>query len=269
VDGKTLAYNQLFFEGQDPNEQSNVTFFPIIKKPGSTYIVTMSAIDSGDGRKISITRNFKVVNPLAIIDADEANRIAIGSYIRTDGTEEIDYSRTTFQADQLSSVTFTRHLYPSYIADSITQAAWLVDGIDPTNVNPPLGYTPATVAADAASVSIPINKLPGDSYNVSFTALYSADPALKPILNRVWGIGFNQIASFPLSTTVDLKVAIPTATAENTGPKKFLATLSSGLPSYISFLFRIVLTAALLLLGTHIIFSFLPSSIENDEKNYE
>ncbi|MEK7598137.1 MAG: hypothetical protein AAB487_00165 [Patescibacteria group bacterium] len=265
VNGEPLTYSQCFFEGCNETEQNNINFFPILKDPGATYTIAMSAVNSTTGNKINLTRTFRVAVPsVKIVATEGAQPTLLGSYAGLDGTLWPDYSETDFQAVPGTNANFTFEVYPKTVPPEYidrTKNVWQVDGIDSTN------------PADSSSVSVAVNKLPGEYYMVALDTLYTPTNDIKKILNANWGVGYNQFYEKQLSGTINLEMvtALPgTAGADNSKagpPKKILAAMISGLPSYINFLFRIVLTTFLLLFGIWIILSLFPAPVINKNEN--
>ena len=281
INNQPVTYKECFFEGCDLEEQTASTFFPILDEPGSIYTVTLSAVDSVTGEKINLTRSFKVVTPLVKIvtldDSGGAQPVFLGTYTSLDGTTTYaDMSQTDFQTVPGSTANFTREFYPrSLPAEYLdpdnpekTKTAWFVDGTDPTipETEKPPGYTPATVDPDKTSVSFATTRLEGEYHLVAFNTLYAPSTNIKKILNANWDINYDQFYEKQLGASIDVEMvpALTTANSNNSPPKKVLAAMISGLPAYINFLFRIVMTSLLLLFGIWIVLSLFPSPITNE-----
>jgi hypothetical protein len=264
VNGEPLAYNTCFFEGcwgpDDPlaSQQGDTAYIPVLKDVGSVYTVNLSAVKQATGEKINIIRTFQVVNPSVKIVPDDPNAnvkaVLLGQYKDLDNRGWDDYSDSDFQSVPGSTMKLKAQLYPFDFAVPADKTSWFVDG----QANGSAGKTISFVA----------NKPLDDSYTATFNTLYTQDLAKKKLLNKYWGVELNQFYEAQLSHTIniDMVQALPgvaSLDSNQSPPRKFLAAIFSGLPSYISFLFRIVLTSFLLLFGVWIVLSLFPSTDKN------
>jgi len=273
VNGERVQYPECFFAGCNSEKHTGTMFIPILKDIGSQYTVTVTAIDNSpgsNGEKVTLTRTLMVVEPtMKIVSNDQgigdsgARAVLLGTYVPLDpnspptgGINELqDFSDTDFQALPGAQASFSMEFnVPSLFRDD-NKTSWFLDG-------------QAVPAPGASGLTFPVNKLVGESYSVTANSIYRQDPLIQQMLNHYWGVRIDQIYEKQLNAKVDLSVVsvlngIAAGSNTNTTfPKKFLAALSSGAPAYLIFLFRIALTAFLLLYFIRIILSLTP-------KNYE
>jgi hypothetical protein len=238
-------------ENYDKNQEKSdtLTFFPVTKEVGETFNVAFSATDSS-GKKINLNRAFKVIDPkITVSSQDESTCVPVlkGFYVDTSDVSWPDYSDTEFEtlADATVNLkaTFTGSTPPD---DKIT---WYVDN--------DLQTTPGS------SFSFKATKAVGESYSIAVNGKYSQDNNTAKALLEYWGINYNGLYEKDSSAKINVKVvgSLSSDTAKN-NVKKFLAALASGVPSYLSFLFRITLTTALLLFAYRVIFTLLPNAKE-------
>jgi len=253
-------------DNTSPN-YSNAAYFPVLKDTGSKYAVSLTATGKEGtpnvGETISLTKNFEVSEPTVKISSNDETACKgklLGNYIDTNGTKWPDYSTTTFEALQGSTIT----LSPVFNTPFSSSSTWAVDGADITSENATeLGFT----LGDDGSISFPASKVTGDSYSVGISALYVQSNDVKNALNQNWGVSLASFYEKQLGASIQINVVdalsgFTTAKANSARPK-ILASLFSGIPSYINFLFRIVLTIALILFTTGIIFTLFPKPQEN------
>jgi hypothetical protein len=110
-------------------------------------------------------------------------------------------------------------------------------------------------------------KATGDSYDIGVEALYAPDNITKKALNTYWGVSYGEFDEQDISSfiNIDLGNSIDGQTSADSGKHKILASVISSTPAYLAFLFRIVLTAFILLISARFIFHFFPNIKKYEE----
>lgn len=238
---------------------TNISYFSVLKEKGSRYNVSMTASNT-DGEKITLTKTFEVVDPeVKIISADSRTcaPVLLGNYIDLDGVSWPDYSDVSFQASQGTTISFQPILNNPFARNFL----WYIDGIAMIGDN--LAIFGAAIADDGTLI-FPANKPLGEIYNVAIQALYSQDNNAKKFLNLNEGVQMADFFESAVSNNIEIQMVdlAGVSGAQKSVPRKFLATISAGLPAYISFLFRIVLTVMLILAVSWITMGIAPGTQE-------
>ncbi|HRY82521.1 MAG TPA: hypothetical protein P5232_02380 [Candidatus Moranbacteria bacterium] len=266
IDGKPFSYPYCYFDGCDsthPEMQTNTAFFPVLKEVGEKYMITLTTVDADkNGKKINLTKTFKVVEPkIEIISADEScaigdkncRREVIGKYFDVDGTSFPDYSRNKFWAIVGSNVKLKAI---ASFPVSPEEYIWTVDG---TSINYYNASDYGFSIDDTGALILPPKEKQGENYNISASALYTQDPLVKKALKNIWNITYNQFYEKPVSDNIIVNMYNEEAvTTTQKSVKKVFASVFSSAPAYIAFLLRVVLTIFILLFTVNLIFSFSP-----------
>jgi hypothetical protein len=236
-------------------DTADTVYFPVLKENGETYSVEFSGMNY-DGNKITLTKNFEVVAPAAaIVSADETTcrPILLGSYVDLDGKQWPDYSETSFAAIAGSTIALKPNLNMPFIKD----AHWFIDGTEATSLG-------AAVESDG-TLRFTANKPAGQSYSIAYTGLYSQDSNVKKLLNSSFDVQLDAFYEKVIGNSIDVAMYDSfdgSASAQQTIGHKILASIVTDVPAYISFLFKIVMTVALILFTSHILFSLFPKTNE-------
>lgn len=239
---------------------NNLIFFPVLDPKGSTLNLSLVATNQKTGAKISLTKSFLVSEPtFKIISTDEttAKPKLLGNYIDLDGKEWPDYSQTEFWASnkensaiKLSAEQFATSPLP--LEEDLYLKWYLNDAV--------LGETSRTPSFN----SLPVDA--GSSFSLSAKGLYTQDVNTKKALRDYWDVSLDEYYEQQLSQKIDFTVTEAfdeVASAKNTR-QKILASFISSVPAYFTFLFRIVMTAFVLLSAIWILFSLFPQTQKND-----
>lgn len=244
------------------NNYSNSNFFPILKGKSTRYTVGLTADDKETGEKITLTKIFEVSDPtISIASADEntSKPILLGNYVDLDNKLWPDYSTTSFEALQGTTV----KLKPLFNMPSNNGYTWFLDDAPVTSEN----AVELGVALEANGIlSFPADKRIGENYSVSVGALYTQPNLVKKALNKYWGVPLNNFYEKQIGNSIDISITdylSGSAVSARNSNKKILASLFSEIPAYVNFLFRIVLTTLLILFTTGILFSLFPKQSEN------
>jgi len=223
---------------------TNIAYFPVLKEKGTKYDVSLTA-SNADGEKITLTKNFEVVDPeIRVASSDTAicRPVLLGNYLDLDGKQWPDYSDKNFQAAPGSTISLRPILNNSFTQDLV----WYIDGVALTADN--MSYFGAAVSSDK-TLTFPAAKQLGEIYNISAKALYSQDNNTKKFLNLNEGVQMGEFFESTISDSIEIQMVNLTgaSSASTSVPRKFLAAIFTGLPAYVGFLFRVVLTVMLIL----------------------
>ena len=256
IDGKPFTYSECFFDGCDENAQTNTAFFPILKNKGERYTVGLAATNVDTGKKVDLTRVFEVADPqIAISSADETvcKPELLGNYLDLDGKEWPDYSKLNFWA--LSDYPIKLKALSNSASISTENLNWSIDNNVITKDNAAAyGYS-----IDDSGVLTLTAKSEGEYYDVTAGALYAQSNLVKKALNKYWGVSYDQFYEKVISDSITIQMKNFAPLAQGTTGKKILANLYSSLPSYLAFLFRIVLTAFVILITSSLVLSLSPN----------
>ena len=268
LDGDQITYPKCFFSGCNLQKQTNVAYFPVLEDPGYQYTVNLTATDV-KGQNISLTKTFQVSEPDVSISSDDTKVCApvlLGNYIDIDGKTWPDYSDENFQALSYSPL----KLKADYVGGAPTDdnSAWFVDGLLVTKDNAAdYGYD-----FDSNNDLILPGKPTDENYDIAIEALYAPDNLTKKALNTYWNVSYEDFYEQTASKgiNIDLVNNLNGTTNDNIigaegGSKKFLASVISSVPTYFAFLFRMVLTAFVLLMASRFILSFFPNMGRREE----
>lgn len=266
INGQPFNYTTCFFDGCNLTKQTNVAFFPVLVEPGNQYTVALTATDITTGKKVNLTRYFQVIEPeVKITSADETTckPNLLGYYIDYDGKKWPDWSKDNFQAIAGEKIKLAAD-FTGFVPDG-KNWGWIVDevGINSTNA----GDYGLEIDTDNNLVMTAPES--GQSVTVGISSLYFPDSETKKALNAYWGVSYGGFYETEIGDSVEIKAvdSISASTsANNKSNGKIMASLFSSTPSYIAFLFRIVLTGGLLLFMSGFILSFFPKIKPNDSE---
>lgn len=267
-------------DGKPMNATSNTAYFPVLKNPGSIYSVKLnitkkvSATDQNlTTDKITIARDFKVEDPTVEIvpgceesqpDCTPPTQVELGRFIDPKYNTEtgIDYSKDLFQAEKNTTVT----LNPNFNFDSSIlkkedaqgnttwRFTWSVDGVAINDITDP---SLAQINPDG-SLRLHINKPEGEKYTVSLETVYTQSGQIKKALTGIWNVPKENFYEKSIADSLEIEVADAPAATYQPGAQKILGSIFSGMPDYVNFLFRTVLTLALILFITNMSFALFP-----------
>jgi hypothetical protein len=260
INGKIFTYQSCYFSECNPNKQTNVAYFPILKEKGDHYTVNLTATNQNTGAKINLTKVFEVADPqIRIISASQSScgPNLLGNYIDLDGKAWPDYSKVNYWATAGGSISLVTEA--TGFTPSPNDIVWFVDGetVNGTNAAA-LGYS-----VDTNGVLTLPGKLALESYSVTVNALYYQSEAMKRALKVYWSLTYDQLYEkvSTHSITITMQDSAPVAMQKN--GQKIFASLFLSTPSYLAFLLRITLTALIIIFTSRLIFIFFPKAKEN------
>ena len=234
-------------------------YFPVLATKGSALNLNLTATSQVSGRKISLAKTFLVSEPtfkITSTDHSTSKPKTLGSYIDLDNeTKEYpDYSQTEFLALKDSSVELALAQFAAYpfpIAEDLS-IKWYWNG----TLLEDEGYSlPSFSTKDLDS-----------SFSLKAEGIYPQDRHTKRALRDYWGVALDEYYERLLSQTIDFTLTddLDGLTTAKKGQGKILASFISSVPAYFAFLFRLVMTAFVLLATIWILFALFPQTQKND-----
>lgn len=243
IGGESFTYKY-----NEAGSATNPAYFPVTTEVGENFTVSLSATNRETGQKLNLSQTFKVVDPKITITSQNEGSVVpelLGFYTDTDNVAWPDYSEKEFETLEGSDISLQAEFTADTPPDDRIQ--WFVDG--------------ATYGT-GDTLTFPATKPIGSSYSVTVSSLYTQDNNTAKALSNYWNISYDGL--YEKTITGELSInTVGTIAEEQTAKnniKKFLASLTSGFPIYLSFLFRIVLTTGLLLFSFRVIFVLLPKA---------
>lgn len=249
LDGKALSTQ---------SGKENITYFPVLNDPGSQYSVKLDVANAEKNEKFTLIRDFKVVDPEVMIEpvaSADIKPLKLGIFLDpvTKEMAQEDFSTEAFEAKQGSTVT----LKPVFNFTSPVpkeQWRWFVDGALVTAND----TSPSPSLDSNGNLVLSISKTIGGKYNVSFETLYTQSSLVRKALTQNWKVPANNLYEKNISHSITVRSVNNPATVSSSPTRKIMASLFSQFPAYFNFLFRIVLTMALILFSTTLLFSIFP-----------
>ncbi|MDR3559276.1 MAG: hypothetical protein P4L62_00295 [Candidatus Pacebacteria bacterium] len=236
--------------------QSNVAYFPILDDSGTQYDINLAATDITTGDKVNLTKVFEVADPAATIASVNNNilqPVLLGYYVDLNGKLWPDYSDQNFQG--LTGTNLKLEANFDGFAPPAGAYTWYVN-------NALAGSTDDTTGSSVDQngiLSLPSGTT-DNSYDVDVSAMYYPNIATQKALNYYWSVPITEFYSTPVGASVQINLADSlsgqTSAQAKTPPQKILASLYTSLPSYLAFLFRVVLTIFVILFTSGLILSF-------------
>ncbi len=259
IDGKPIECVFPDICGTNNESYKNLSFFPILKEVGKNFTATLEAINKNNGEKISLSRYFSIVEPeIKIISADQntSRGKLLGHFTDLDGKEYPDYDKDNFEA--LSNNKIKLRAVPSGGSSAKTTYLWYVNNelVDGTNYQ------------IEDNVLILPGKNTDEFYDVSVVANYTQDVNTKKALNKYYEVNYNNFYEKQYSDSIRINMVdsffgdLSSDVSQKPTTKKIFATVISGLPSYIAFLLKTIISVGLIVFIIKIIFSFTPKTKE-------
>ncbi|MFC1645281.1 hypothetical protein ACFL08_04615 [Patescibacteria group bacterium] len=240
-------------------KQNNAVRFPIQGKPGDIYTVNVVANDTatvdadGDknnGNKLEASRTLMIIEPfIKLIPRNGARPKLLGKYIGLDGEEIEDESKTSFEAefgpDDIEQVIeIEAQFVPSWLPSDL-KIDWVIDGNAVEDFHEPL-------------LRIDTKDYPdGSKFNITASSVYVQDIQTRKDLRDKWNISQFKTGDRALVGGVGVsKIINPELASARKAPIRVMASLISGLPSQIMFLFRIALTMTMIVVVSGLMMSF-------------
>ena len=237
--------------------QNNVAYFPIVDSDGTQYTVNLAATNMTTGDKVNLTKVFEVADPTVAISSADQNTVQpvlLGYYVDLNGKQWPDYSSQNFQG--LPGTTLKVQANFTGFSPPVGTYSWYVNNELAGSADDATG----SFVDSSGILDLSANGNTGDSYSVNVSSLYTPDILTQKALNYYWNVPITEFYSTPVgaSAQVNLVDSLPgqTSAQANLPPKKILASLYTSLPSYLAFLFRIVLTIFVILFTSGLVLSF-------------
>ncbi|MBP6889259.1 MAG: hypothetical protein KBC19_01520 [Candidatus Moranbacteria bacterium] len=252
INQKPLMCNQ---SGVSPDcsdtAQGNTVFFPVTGKTGDSYDVTVTATNTATGQEVTLSRLFYVIDPyVQIVSSDTAVawKKLLGFYRDVLGTATTNcpsglcpnYSDEALQTFSGSVVVLKAEYVPRFITSHPgLHTEWRVDG-------------ESIEESVTDTISFPIKKFGGTSYDISFQAIILQTDLMRRALYDIWNISPLDSTESNFSGKMQVEVQDGAlASGNEKGIKKYYALLSSYVPETFLFTFRVLLLGFLTLFGVN------------------
>ncbi|HWQ59899.1 MAG TPA: hypothetical protein VN420_01980 [Candidatus Fimivivens sp.] len=268
IDGKPLSCGPSV-SADAACSTGNEAFFAVVGSPGTSINVGFEAVNIDTGRSVSLTRTFNIVEPKVDLETADAVYVwprYLGQYVDLDGTAHDDYSQNFFEKQVDGLIRMQARFVPGFAGD-ISNRTWLVDGIavpETTYTVTDSGGDPVTLyGIDYAAMTKPV----GSVFNVSITAKLEQPASKRIALKDIWGIDSSNSDEIIIGKSVQVQNSdIGTATAADSGVKKFFAAVSGYVPPALQFAVRMILSGGLLLFTVGFLFSLIPEEVPVDRR---
>jgi hypothetical protein len=273
IDGAPNTCADTYFSGciDSAGKATKRTYFPILKNSGDQYTANISALNTNTGERISLTRVFEVITPEVKITPKEKDSsgsyicrgILLGNYVDFDNKSYEDRSDQSFQALTGKNL----ELYPAFSGIDTPKVfasasdclyKWTVNG-DTITAENATDYGYSVDLSDYGKLILP-PKEAEEIYSISLSAAYTPTNATKKTLNKYWNITYNEFYEKRLTDDIAIEMVSTEIAQKDKSSGKIFATVSSGIPEYIAFLFRIALSGLAIVLALKIIFFILPKN---------
>jgi hypothetical protein len=251
-----------------PNTENseNLVYFPITERAGSTYNLRVDIANKTSSESVTFIRSFSVSNPSAKIKSATSSNLSpvlLGHFIDEDeALQWPHYSEDYFQAIEGSTV----QMQAQNNTPTEGETTWFVDGQQITASEN--SSSEPFLSNNGNTLNLPIKKSLGEKYTISSSTSRKYDASTKALLYDEWGISKSNLSENNLSKSITVIVSdningkASPVTYDKINRDKVLASLFSGLPDYIFFLFKIIVTFALILFSSSLIISISPERKE-------
>jgi hypothetical protein len=252
VNGKPLVCTATLSDQCSNDFATKTNFLPVFGEVGDIFTVGVTAIDVVSGKKATLSRIFRIVDPtVAIVSADAKKTWPkfLGQYKDVSGHSFNDLSLNIFQAFSGEKLRIKTVFIPAFLRD-IAVGDWSIDG--------------ETIVENAdGEIDLPIIKGAGGIYNVSYGASVIQSPAIRRALQQFWNISTFDSAETLFSKSIQVEVLGSDGTETVgflPGSKKF-AALASYIPASILFAVKAFFAMALILLVSGFMMALVPDTV--------
>jgi hypothetical protein len=242
------------------NKQTEYTFFPVTGNVGDKFSVGVRANniagkDGQTGKKVELLQQFEVVDPVVKIvpAANSVWKKKIGSFVdptkenNETGKYEDDFSEAVLETGEGNDVALKLDYIPSYIQDAVSSENWQIDG--------------NTVSAPQFTAG-PLGTIHNVVAGVSYTQSTDTYKALK----TRFGVSPAEMTSRNINHAVQIEVNKESGAVAFKNPVRFMANLVSKVPSQVLFFIRLILSMAVVLVLTGVIFSIFPIAVYDEKR---
>jgi hypothetical protein len=236
--------------------QNEYNFFPVTGNVGEAYTISVSAADTTSGRSVMLARTFHVVEPFVeIASADEARLtpVFLGYYRDVLGTTDpavcVDglcpnYAKDAYTAVAGTSATATVAYVPSWLGTR-AQSYWALN-----DMRAPVD--------NVAQLTFPVSSIPGTIDRLEFVAMVQETDDIRKALFDIWKISPLDSPEYHFAKAVNITATTGDTALNDSGPRKYLALISSYVPATLLFTLRILLSGFVILFVLGVLFSFYP-----------
>ncbi len=252
VNGKPLVCTATLSDQCSNDAATKTNFLPVFGETGDIFTVGVTAVDVVSGKKATLSRIFRIVDPsVAIVSADVRKTWPklLGQYKDVSGHLYNDLSLNIFQTFNGEQLRLKALFIPSFLRNGV-EGAWDIDG--------------EMMAENAdGEIELPITKGVGDIYNVSYHASVIQSSGVRKALQRFWNISTFDSGEVLFSKSIQVEVLGSDGTetvGSLPGSKKF-AALASYIPATVLFAVKAFFAMALILLVSGFMMALVPETL--------
>ncbi len=252
VNGKPLVCTNTLSDQCSDDVATKINFLPVFGETGDIFTVGITAVDVVSGKKATLSRIFRIVDPTVAIVSADTNKTwpkFLGQYKDVSGNLYNDLSLNIFQAFSGDKLRLKAVFIPSFLQDG-AMAEWSIDG--------------ETMMENAdGEIELPIGKGVGDIYNISYGASVIQSPEIRKALQQFWNISVFDSGESVFSKSIQVEVMgsedTPATVGFFPGSKKF-AALASYIPASVLFTVKAFFSMMLILLLSGFMMSLAPET---------
>ena len=250
VNGRPLLCSDKLSSQCSSEAATDVTFLPIFGEIDDTFTVSVDAMDVVSGKRATLSRIFRIVDPAVEIVSADTNQTwpkFLGQYKDASGKLYSDLSRNIFQVFGSGTLRLKPSFMPPFLQTG-TSGIWTVNG--------------ETVTANTlGEIDIPVDTVSG-IYNVNFQASTIQSPAIRQALQTHWNISVFDSGEEHFSKSVQVEVVQSedeeiVAGGFLPGSKAF-AALASYIPASVLFTIKAFFSMALILIISGFMMALVP-----------
>lgn len=255
----TLDGKEITAVNNNATKQDNNISFVLAGEPGDYHVLNVIANDTtspgtsggNTGAKLNVSRRFVITKPMVEIGSNNRinrgngdcldlngqvdNSSILGTYKSVNGSNEIkDCRESVFNGS--GNVTIVPTFYPDWIGSHLKNVKYYINGAEQDNGN------------------IDLNAYPeGSLVNIAYVAEYWPSDTERVSLKK-WGISETESGGIKLADSILVKV-------KNSGggitkkASKIIAGLAYNIPEQMIFMFRMILTAVIIIFAAGIVMS--------------
>jgi hypothetical protein len=253
IDGKALRCSKTISDQCLDDAATNVNFLPIFGDVGDLMTVSVNAVDVVSGKKATLSRAFRIVDPTVEIISADTNMTwpkLLGQYKDAAGNLYNDMSRDTLQVFGGGTLRMKASFLPGFLKNN-SEGRWTIDGdIVAENAN--------------GEIEFPIGKEVGNTYRVTFEAAVIQSPAIRQALQQFWNISTFDSGEDTFSKSVRVEVLGSEDNAVATGSPRVLkqfAAIASFIPASVLFSVKAFFSMMIILLVSGFMMTLAPEAL--------
>lgn len=238
------------------SESTNTAYFEVSKKKGGIHTIQLIASNNEEGTKTNITKKFEVIKPELKIKPQDCtgsipNRILLGQFKQgheiTDWcTDEkkvtADYSEKEFFILEGSEIKLTGDFSLKPFGKKLIDPTWKIDGVSVKSLEDFETQEELGLTIDGCALSFVSDRAGGEQHTIEYAGYYTEKASDGTITEKF----------------IEDKIEIKVMNKEQPKSDAVIATIFTGFPSYLLFLFKATILIALMLFVSRVVFTFIP-----------